>query len=99
MPNFYNRATIAEEAKLLFTLADEAEQLGLIRNAESLQRWRAVKQNIAKTGYEPETEFLFTLLCEIHATGALTGTAVEPRWLPVKDKIDSAPRRMYPRPP
>jgi hypothetical protein len=99
MPNFYNRATIAEEAKLLFTLVDEVDQLGLLTNSESLQRWRAVKQNIAKTGYEPETEFLFTLLCEVHATGALAGTPVEPRWLPVKHRIDSAPRRMYPRPP
>lgn len=99
MPNFYNRATIAEEAKLLFTLAEEAEQLGLIQSSESLQRWRGVKQNIAKTGYAPETEFLFSLLSEIHATGVIAGTPIEERWLAVKNRIDSAPRRMYPRPP
>jgi hypothetical protein len=58
-----------------------------------------VKQNIAKTGYAPETEFLFMLLSEIHASGALAGTPIEARWLPVKDRIDNAPRRMYPRPP
>jgi hypothetical protein len=99
MPNFYNRATIAEEAKLLFTLLDEADGLGLLKDSESLLRWRAVKQNISKTGYEPETEFLFTLLNEIHSTGGLAGTDVETRWLPVKARIDNAPRRMYPRPP
>ena len=98
MQNFYNRATIAEEAKVLFSIADEADQLGLIRNAESLARWRHVKQRIDKTGYGPETEFLFTLLCEIDGNGALSASPLKDRWLPVKTRIDNAPRRMYPRP-
>lgn len=98
MKNFFSRATIAEEAKLLFTLTDAAVELGRLTNPESQARWQEAKKRVEKKGYEPETELLFNLLSEIDASGGLKGTWIHPRWLAVKKRIDDAPRRKVERP-
>lgn len=99
MKNFYSRATIAEEAKLLFMLADAAAEMGRLTNPESKAHWLDAKKRVEKKGYEPETELLFTLLTEIDAAGGLKGTWIQSRWHTVKKRIDEAPRRKAPRGP
>lgn len=95
--NFYSRATIAEDAKVLYALLDAAEAATLLRSPTILERWHEVKKRVDRSGYEIETEHLFNLLVDADRLGLLGNSWVRARWLPIRHRIDSAPRRMTPR--
>ena len=95
--NFYSRATIAEDAKVLYALLDAADAATLLRSQELLDRWHEVKQRVDRSGYEPETECLFNLLVDADRAGLLDNSWVRSRWLTIRHRIDSAHRRMNPR--
>jgi hypothetical protein len=96
--NFFSRATIAEDAKVLYALLDAAEAAGLLAGDDILTCWRDLKQRVDRSGYEPETEGLFNLLKAIDAAGLLGGSWIRLRWQSIRHRIDSAPRRMESRP-
>ena len=95
--NFFSRATIAEDAKVLYALLDAAQAEALLRTDDLLARWHELKRRVDRSGYEPETEALFNLLVAVDRSGALGGTWIRTRWLTIRHRIDSAPRRMQPR--
>jgi len=99
LKNFYSRATIAEESKLLYSLLDAAEEAGLLNRPDIAARWQELKRRVDRSGYEIETELCFKLLSEIDQSGALAGTWIRLRWLSFKHRIDAAPRRSKPREP
>lgn len=94
---FYSRATIAEDAKVLYALLDAADAATLLRSQTFIDRWRDVKSRVDRSGYEAETENLFNLLVNVDQAGLLDNSWVRARWLPIRHRIDSAPRRMHPR--
>jgi len=70
----------SEQARLLYTLLDAAEDEGRLPDPSVAEKWRTLKQRFDNSHCEQEVAALHALLDEIDRTGALVGTWIQGRW-------------------
>ena len=80
-----------EQARLLYTLLDAADDEQRLHDPVLAEKWRALKASFDNAHCEQYYDALEALLDELDRQGALTGTWIHARWLAAKARRESTP--------
>ncbi len=81
-------ARIRQEARVLYTLLDSAQDAGLLVGLPIASTWDEIDDRVRVAGnYETEAEHFHAVMSEPDASGAMVGTWIEERWRAVQSRI------------
>jgi len=80
----------SQQARLLYTLLDAAEDEGRLLDPIVAERWQAAKARFTDAHSDREHATLEALIDEIDRSGALTGTWIQARWLAAKARGETS---------
>ncbi len=81
----------SDQARLLYTLLDAAEDENRLVDSSMAERWRSIKSQFDNAHCEKHMVALKELFDELDSKGALVGTWIQARWYAVRARPDNSP--------
>jgi len=79
---------VRREGRLLYVLLDAAEENGRLKDTAYETPWLEAKAGVqAKDDYAADADLYFDLLLGLAASGKLSGSWIEQRWLTIRSRI------------